>query len=746
MKRTLIISLFFVAGSLIFGRYVLRNAFSVQASPQQGANDNDRKMASLIRQLTNRSTEDLVETKYDNGTVGIDFADRFQNVIVYKHASDGSLVTGCITSIEEANAFFGRNLETGEKFAEPSIPSEQPDKAEDLTRKVLPDMSDQEYQFYLDLIEKAEQRRLNSIAMATIVIQNNDGAGEGLNDPTAATPEGGNTGVTRGQQRINTFNFGAAIWGAYLTSSVTTTVGAKFDPLTPCSPAGGVLGSAGPAGANRDFANAPLAGTWHHVALANKLAVSDLNGATLEINATFNSDVDNACLGAGTRWYYGLNNTTPGGTINFLVVVLHELGHGLGFSSFVNGSTGALASGFPDVYTTHMFDRTTNKFWNNMTNAERQASALNTGNVLWNGFNVRNASGTLTAGRDNLTGRVQLYTPNPLQGGSSISHYDSACSPNLLMEPAINLGLPIDLDLTRQQMCDIGWCKRRPKKLDFDKDNAGDITIFRASDATWWTLQSTTNTPSVTVWGVLAGDIPVEGDYDGDGKIDQAIWRSGSSNQWWIRRSSDGGTTVTTPWGSTAVGDTPVPMDYDGDGKTDLCVFRQPSGQWWILNSSTGGITVTSWGVLPGIDIPVPGDYDGDGKTDIAIFRQTTGEWWILKSTGGFTVTTWGVLNGIDVPTPGDYDGDGKTDIAIWRSNTGQWWIIKSSNNGILTPVWGVIPTDLPVPADYDGDGKTDLAIWRTGQYWIQKSSTGATQVTSWGLATDDKLAQYFYH
>ena len=54
-----------------------------------------------------------------------------------------------------------------------------------------------------------------------------------------------------------------------------------------------------------------------------------------------------------------------------------------------------------------------------------------------------------------------MFTPNPFQSGSSVSHWDTSVSPNLLMEPAINADLTTSLvppqDLTVPLFKDIGW-------------------------------------------------------------------------------------------------------------------------------------------------------------------------------------------------------------------------------------------------------------------------------------------------
>lgn len=69
-------------------------------------------------------------------------------------------------------------------------------------------------------------------------------------------------------------------------------------------------------------------------------------------------------------------------------------------------------------------------------------------------------NGSQHAGADAL-GRALLFTPNPFQSGSSVSHWDTIAFPNQLMEPNINadlthsVGPPIDLTLPLLQ--DIGW-------------------------------------------------------------------------------------------------------------------------------------------------------------------------------------------------------------------------------------------------------------------------------------------------
>lgn len=287
---------------------------------------------------------------------------------------------------------------------------------------------------------------------ATVTIANGDGVGEGFNDSTAVVALASNPGTTLGEQRLNVFNAAAAFWGDILDSSVTIVVEAQMDPLT-CNSSSAVLGAAGTQTVHRNFVGAPLADTWYHQPLANSLNSSDLSGFD-DIFAQFNSSIDfnNSCLN-GIDWWYGIGEDAPSGTIGLFEVVLHEIGHGLGVSTFVNSSTGAEFSGSPDAYSVHLEDHSLGLQWDQMSNAQRQASAIDTGDLHWTGDSVTGESCFLTAGTS--SGHVRMYAPNPVQGGSSVSHFDTVVTPDELMEP---FATPTPLQhLTEALLRDEGW-------------------------------------------------------------------------------------------------------------------------------------------------------------------------------------------------------------------------------------------------------------------------------------------------
>ena len=257
------------------------------------------------------------------------------------------------------------------------------------------------------------------LANSTVTVINANGPGVGFNDPTPAAPIGGNTGTTVGQQRLIAFQRAANLWAARLDSAVEIRIIAVFQALT-CTATTAVLGSAGTIFIFRDFPGEVLPGTWHHSALADKRAGFELNpdpflGVTPapDIIARFNVNLGQPTCLVGNTWYYGLDANEGPNQIDLVAVVLHELGHGVGFSGFPSVTTGAQPENRSDVYSMNLLDTTTGKSWDAMSNAERVASAINSRHLVWTGPQVHaDAPHVLQAG----TPVLQLTAPAAIAG------------------------------------------------------------------------------------------------------------------------------------------------------------------------------------------------------------------------------------------------------------------------------------------------------------------------------------------
>ena len=220
-----------------------------------------------------------------------------------------------------------------------------------------------------------------ALSAANFVIVNGDSAGEGLNDPTPVAPVGGNTGTTLGEQRLIVLEAVADAWAARIVSSVDIRILARFNSMGNCN----VLGSTGPGDAFMNFPGAPVPNVFFHGAIADSITGVDQDPTDADFFITYNSDWDVSCA---TSFYYGLDGNEPAGTEDLFPVVLHEMGHGLGFASFVNSSTGVPYFGAPGIFDYYILDMTSGLHWTEMNNGQRAASAVNTGNLAWDGPNA----------------------------------------------------------------------------------------------------------------------------------------------------------------------------------------------------------------------------------------------------------------------------------------------------------------------------------------------------------------------
>ncbi|MDX1584537.1 MAG: PA domain-containing protein, partial [Thermoanaerobaculia bacterium] len=153
--------------------------------------------------------------------------------------------------------------------------------------------------------------------------------------------------------------------------------------------------------------------TWYVGALANKLFGQDRFDGDAVIGAQFNSALngDPGCLG-GFSWYYGLDNNPGANQTDLVVVVLHELGHGLGFLTLADKEDGRFLVGLPDAYSRFLFDATLGQTWPQMTAQQRAASVTNTDNLLWIGDNVTAAAPSFLG----PTPILEIQTPESIEG------------------------------------------------------------------------------------------------------------------------------------------------------------------------------------------------------------------------------------------------------------------------------------------------------------------------------------------
>jgi hypothetical protein len=268
-------------------------------------------------------------------------------------------------------------------------------------------------------------------------------------DPTA--PRSATISVTFNGMPANAqlaFDYAVDIWAMNLTSDVVITIEANWANL-----GGSVLGFAGPVDFERNFVGAIQANTWFPAALANKLNGSDLNPGAFDITCTFNSN---------TNWYFGTDGNTPGGQYDFVSVVLHELGHGLGFtgSADVSGGLGFIGQlGSPFIYDKFVEEFDATPIISYSTGTSALENALTSNQLYWNG--PLGMAG-------NAGNRPRLYAPGSWNGGSSYSHLNESTygsgNQNSLMTPflgsaeAIHTPGPITYGMFEDMGWDVGGC------------------------------------------------------------------------------------------------------------------------------------------------------------------------------------------------------------------------------------------------------------------------------------------------
>ncbi len=246
------------------------------------------------------------------------------------------------------------------------------------------------------------------------------------------------------------FQAAVDIWANLITSPIPIRITATWRAIDSGTGGGTTLGQASPGDFTRNFPGQQRAGTWYPIALAEKISGQELNSINEpDITADFNSTAP---------WYLGLA-APPANQFDFTSVVLHELCHGLGFTSSMrvsgnNGSWG-FGTGSPFVYD-HFLENGSSQQLLNATDFANNSNALR--QQLLSGNLFFNSPAAIAAGE-----KPKIFAPTTYQPGSSISHVNDATYPsgnaNSLMTSAASLREVIrdPGPLVKAMFADMGW-------------------------------------------------------------------------------------------------------------------------------------------------------------------------------------------------------------------------------------------------------------------------------------------------
>jgi hypothetical protein len=154
-----------------------------------------------------------------------------------------------------------------------------------------------------------------------------------------------------------------------------------------------------------------------------------------------------------------------------------------------------------------------------------------------------------------------------------------------------------------------------------------------------------------------------------------------SNGNWLLSYDYTGVTHKTIPFGTT--GDIPVIGDYNGDGLTDVAVFRPSTGFWYMDYDLNSGVDKSFRFGLTG-DIPVVGDWDGNGTSDAGVFRPSNGNWYMDYNLNGGVDLYFHFGSAGDIPVIGDWNGGGYSHAGVFRPSNGNWYL-SSGEVGTIT-------------------------------------------------------------
>ena len=198
-----------------------------------------------------------------------------------------------------------------------------------------------------------------------------------------------------------------------------------------------------------------------------------------------------------------------------------------------------------------------------------------------------------------------------------------------------------------------------------------------------------------------------------------------------------------------ATDDIPVIGDWNGDGFDEFGVYRTSTSMFILdINGNhlfDAGDQVYGFGATG--DIPIVGDWDGDGVSDTGVFRPTTATFHLDIDRNGTVDETVTFGASTDMPIVGDWDGDGDDDTGVRRGSNARFYKDVGRNGTVDSVVAMGATTDTPIIGDWNGDGIDDVGLFRSsqGRFFLDSNADGlfggGDQAFFFGTTNDTPLA-----